>query len=43
VQVANQRRNYVLPNFLSYYTLTGASLTDGWLRVRFEDVASEPA
>jgi arsenite/tail-anchored protein-transporting ATPase len=43
VQVANQRRNYVLPNFLSYYTMTGASLTDGWLRVRFEDVASEPA
>ena len=43
VQVANQRRNYVLPNFLSYYTMTGASLTDGWLRVRFEDVASKPA
>ncbi len=35
VQVANQRRNYLLPNFLSYYTLTEHALRDGWLRVRF--------
>ena len=37
VQVANQRRNYTLPNFLSYYTLSDHTLTDGWLRARFED------
>jgi arsenite-transporting ATPase len=35
VQVANQRRNYILPNFLSYFTLTEHRLDDGWLRVRF--------
>ena len=39
VQVANQRRNYILPNFLSYFTLQDHALTDGWLHVRFE---SEP-
>jgi len=39
VQVANQRRNYILPNFLSYFTLMDHTLTDGWLHVRFE---SEP-
>ena len=37
VQVANQRRNYILPNFLSYYALQGSSLRDGWLHVRFEE------
>jgi arsenite-transporting ATPase len=36
VQVANQRRNYILPNFLSYFTLMDHTLTDGWLHVRFE-------
>ncbi len=36
VQVANQRRNYALPNFLSYYTLTDSALADGWLHARFE-------
>jgi len=40
VQIANQRRNYILPNFLSYFTLTEHVLADGWLHVRFE---SEPA
>ena len=35
VQVANQRSNYVLPNFLNYYQLTDAILRDGWLHVRF--------
>jgi arsenite-transporting ATPase len=40
VQVANQRRNYLLPNFLSYYTLSEHALRDGWLRVVF---ASESA
>jgi arsenite-transporting ATPase len=37
VQVANQRRNYTLPNFLSYYTLTDHTLADGWLRARFNE------
>ncbi|PSQ77229.1 MAG: arsenic-transporting ATPase, partial [Bacteroidetes bacterium QH_6_63_17] len=35
VQVANQRSNYILPNFLNYYTMTEATLQDGWLHVRF--------
>jgi arsenite-transporting ATPase len=36
VQVENQRRHYVLPNFLGYYTLHGHTLReDGWLEVRF--------
>ncbi|MFO8099456.1 MAG: TRC40/GET3/ArsA family transport-energizing ATPase [Salinibacter sp.] len=35
VQIANQRRNYLLPNFLSYYSLTDHVLRDGWLRVVF--------
>jgi arsenite-transporting ATPase len=35
VQVANQRRNYLLPNFLSYFSLTDHSLDDEWLHVRF--------
>ena len=36
VQVRNQRRNYALPNFLSYYRLTESFLEDGWLHTRFE-------
>jgi len=36
VQVTNQRRNYILPNFLSYYTVTEHTLSDGWLHVHFE-------
>jgi arsenite-transporting ATPase len=35
VQVANQRRNYILPNFLSYFALETHTLADGWLHVRF--------
>lgn len=36
VQVAGQRRHYVLPTFLSYYTLQDHRLReDGWLEVRF--------
>lgn len=38
VQVANQRRNYALPNFLSYYTVTDTTLAAGWLEVQFADV-----
>ena len=37
VQVANQRSNYVLPNFLRYYHLASHSLEDGWLHARFEE------
>jgi arsenite-transporting ATPase len=36
VQVKNQRRNYALPNFISYYTLTHSELADGWLHAHFE-------
>ncbi len=35
VQVANQRRNYLLPNFLSYFSLADHTLDDEWLHVRF--------
>ena len=35
VQVANQRSNYILPNFLNYYTMTDAALEEGALHVRF--------
>ena len=41
VQVANQRRNYILPNFLSYFTLMDHALTDGWLHVRFAPDSSD--
>ena len=37
VQIRNQRRNYALPNFLRYYTLTESTINEGWLRVRFEN------
>ncbi|MFQ5570735.1 MAG: ArsA family ATPase [Rhodothermales bacterium] len=36
IQVANQRRNYLLPRFLSYYTLAESWIEDGWLCARFE-------
>src|SRR5690606_10757529 len=35
VQVRNQRRNVLLPNFLAYYRLAGAAVEGGWLRARF--------
>jgi arsenite-transporting ATPase len=41
VQVKNQRRNYALPNFISYYTLAESRLGDGWLQARFEPPADE--
>lgn len=42
VQVANQRRNYLLPNFLSYFRVSEHTLGDGWLHVRFaRDASSE--
>ena len=41
VQVKNQRRNYALPNFISYYTLTYSELADGWLHAHFEPGAEQ--
>ncbi len=35
VQVRNQRRNVLLPNFLAYYRLAGTTVESGWLRARF--------
>lgn len=35
IQIQNQRRNYLLPQFLTYYKLSGSEISDGWLKVRF--------
>ncbi len=35
VQVGNQRRNYLLPKFLSYYRLAGSRIEAGRLHARF--------
>jgi arsenite/tail-anchored protein-transporting ATPase len=35
IQLANQRRNYMLPKFLAYYRVTDTRAEDGWFRVRF--------
>jgi arsenite-transporting ATPase len=40
VQIHNQRRNYLLPQFLSYYTLQNTRLYDGWLHATFAPVDS---
>jgi arsenite-transporting ATPase len=40
IQLANQRRNYLLPRFLAYYTLGETGVRNGWLRVRFEKAAA---
>ncbi len=39
IQLANQRRNYLLPRFLAYYTLGDAHVSNGWLRARFAQAA----
>ncbi len=36
IQIQNQRRNYLLPRFLMYYTLAKHTIVDGWLRIRFD-------
>lgn len=36
IQIQNQRRNYLLPRFLTYYTMAEWWMEAGWLRVRFE-------
>jgi arsenite/tail-anchored protein-transporting ATPase len=40
IQLANQRRNYLLPKFLAYYRLGEAHIRNGWLRVRFAQAAA---
>jgi arsenite/tail-anchored protein-transporting ATPase len=35
IQLANQRRNYMLPKFLAYYRVQNTHVEDGWFRVRF--------
>jgi arsenite-transporting ATPase len=39
IQLANQRRNYLLPKFLAYYTLGDVHVRNGWLRARFAQAA----
>ena len=36
IQIQNQRRNYLLPKFLTYYKMVKTEIADGWLRIRFE-------
>jgi arsenite-transporting ATPase len=40
IQLNNQRRNYLLPKFLAYYTLQETRVQKGWLRVRFAQNAA---
>src|SRR5215213_6651886 len=40
IQLANQRRNYLLPKFLAYYKLGEARIRNGWLRVTFAQAAA---
>jgi arsenite-transporting ATPase len=42
VQVRAQRRSIFLPKFLGFYSVRGARLEDGWLRVRFEKTEEAP-
>jgi arsenite-transporting ATPase len=35
MQIANQRRNWLLPKFLAFYKLAETRVGDGWLRARF--------
>jgi arsenite/tail-anchored protein-transporting ATPase len=39
VQVHGQRRSYLLPKFLAYYTLTRSRVENGWLRAHFAQPA----
>ncbi len=40
IQLANQRRNYLLPRFLAYYRLGETGVRNGWLRARFAQAAA---
>ena len=35
IRVANQRRHFLLPNFLSYYEMQDVAWEDGWMLARF--------
>ncbi len=35
IQIKNQRRNYLLPQFLTYYQKADSRLEEGWLKIRF--------
>ena len=35
IQIQNQRRHYLLPNFLAYYALDETTVDEGWLRAHF--------
>ena len=39
VQVHGQRRSYLLPKFLAYYTLTRSRVENGWMRAHFAEPA----
>ncbi len=41
IQIQNQRRNYLLPRFLMYYSLADRWIEDGWLRIRFDPPEDE--
>ena len=41
IQIQNQRRNYLLPRFLTYYTLARSHIENGWLRVHFDPPEDE--
>jgi arsenite-transporting ATPase len=40
IEVDNQRRNYLLPQFLGYYALQGTRIKDGWLEARFVEAGA---
>ncbi len=42
IQIQNQRRNYLLPTFLSYYRAVEHHWKDNWLTVRFEAPPDSP-
>lgn len=35
IQIQNQRRNYLLPQFLTFYKLAETELNNGWLKIKF--------
>ncbi|RMG20311.1 MAG: ArsA family ATPase [Methanobacteriota archaeon] len=41
IQIKNQRRNYLLPQFLTYYQKQDSWLEDGWLKIRFREIEDE--
>lgn len=41
IQIKNQRRNYLLPQFLTYYRKKESYLEGGWLKIRFGVIEDE--